>query len=168
MTSMGDCHSCADEIEALNREIAEYNLKVNTLKQKYKNSLIENLKKDVQIRTLEQKVKSKKNLKFVDLSVAAKNKIKTIGDSTREDSSFVRYVLNDLYNGNIESIKQKSLKASASNSVISPDKKKILEKVFNERLSYLPSSQVNEKRKKNLNKLIRNAIDNAKKKNKVQ
>lgn len=54
---MGEHHSCEEEIEALTRELNEYTLKVKTLKQKYNNSFIQNLQKDIQIRTLEQKVK---------------------------------------------------------------------------------------------------------------
>lgn len=167
---MGEHHCCEDEIEALNKELTEYTLEANALKQKYQIALIENLKKDVEIRSLEHKVKSNKNLKFVELSVDTRNKIKLIGDSPRDDNSFVSCVLNDLYNGNIESIKQKSLSGrsktstSTANSEISPDKKKTLEKLFQERLSYLPPSEVDEERKKRINKLIRNVIDTAKRK----
>lgn len=170
LETMGEHHSCEKEIEALTNELTEYTSKANTLKQKYKNSLIVNLQKDVQIRNLEQKIKSKRNLNFVELSDETRNKIKLIGDSAREDSTFVNCVLHHLYNDNIEIIKKKTLsghpKASASTVCceISPDKKNTIEKLFNERLSYLPPSQVDEERKKKLNKLIRNAIDNAKKK----
>lgn len=94
---MGEHHSCEEEIEALTRELNEYTLKVKTLKQKYNNSLIQNLQKDIQIRTLEQKVKSKKNLKFNELSVETRKKINLIGESAREDSTFVNCVLNELY-----------------------------------------------------------------------
>lgn len=49
-------------------------------------------------------------------------------------------------------------------SVISKDKKDILEAIFNQRLAYLPRKEVNENRQKKLNKLIRYVIDNANKK----
>lgn len=168
MRTMSEHHSCVDEIEALTKELEEYTLQANRLKQKYKNSLIENLQKDIQIRVLEQKVKSNKKLKFVELSAATKDKIELIGNSTREDSTFVNCVLFDLYNDDIETIKQKSLSGRSKdnvnvNSEISPTKKNTLEKLFKERLSYLPPQEVDEERKKKLNKLIRNAIDNAKK-----
>lgn len=159
-------HCCPDEINALQQELAEWTVQANTLKQKYKDSLIANLQKDVQIRALKQKIESEKKLKFVEVSVSNRHKIKSIGNSVREDSTFVSCVLSDLYNGNIESIKLKSLSGRSRagfKSEISPDKKKVLEKLYKERLSYINPQEVNEERKNKLNKLIRNAIDNAKK-----
>lgn len=165
---MSALHCCEDEIGALTQELEEYTSKVSSLKQKYKNSLIENLQKDVRIRSLEQKIQSIKKSKFVEISDVGRNKVELVGSSVREDSTFVSCVLFDLYSGDIERIKQKSLSGRSKvrvnvNSEISPTKKSILEKLFKERLSYLPPQEVDEKRKKKLNKLIRNAIDNAKK-----
>lgn len=163
---MSEHCNCADEIAEFRAELEEYTLKVNQLKQKYKNSLIENLQKDVQIRLLEEKVQSNKKLKFVQLSAATRNKIELIGTSVKDDSKFINCVLSDLYNGDIEKIKTKTLSGRV-NCEISPHKKNTLEKLFKERLSYLPRQEIDEEREKKLNKLIRNAIDNAKK-NKVQ
>lgn len=79
----------------------------------------------------------------------------------REDSTFVHVALLDLYRNNISALKEKTLSGHSKQgdkTFITPEKRNALESLFIERLSYIP--ETTEERKQNLNKLIRNTIDN--------
>lgn len=127
--------------------------------------LIENLQKDIIIKQIKKKIEENKFLSFEKhLSKEYLERLNLIGGSQREDSTFVAVAINALYSENTEVIKKKGLSRSKTkgNSEITPEKRKILEELFAKRMSYLVNVDIN--RQNNLPKLIRNAIDNAKKK----
>lgn len=91
--------------------------------------------------------------------------LETIGNSVSEDSSFVCCIINDLYD--ISKLKNLTLSGRSKTGdkvEIDQEKKDILEAIFAQRLAYVRRQEVNECRRNNLNKLIRNAIDSANKK----
>lgn len=101
------------------------------------------------------------------LSNACLDQLKLINIAQSEESSFVGIILNDLYCNDNEVLKKKTLSNRSKDnesSKIPPKKRKIVFKLFNERLSHEPKEEVSEYRKENLSKLIRNAIDNANRK----
>lgn len=159
---------CCEKITDLRKELNSLTEAFKKRKQEYQTLLIENLQKDLIIRQIKTKIEEKKFSSFEDqLSKDCIVKLNLIGNSQKEDSTFVALAINELYRGNSEAIKHKVIKESARSkksgkSEISPKKKKFLERLFAERISYF--ANVDETRENNLNKLIRNAIDNANKK----
>lgn len=158
---------CESEIKVMKEELNDLEQQVKQLKIEYNNLLIENLQKDVIIRNKKIQILQNKYTNFnKNISKDILSELNSIGNSKREDSAFIALAIKGLYNGNIETIKQKSLSGRSKKgetSGISPEKKKILERLYDERISYI--SDIDESRKNNLNKLIRNAIDNANRKN---
>lgn len=163
---MSEESCCRREIDELQAEINKIILESDELKQKYKQLLIINLEKDVKIRNLKKELETKKFIKFKDkLSENCLTNLEIIGNSVSDDYTFVRCIINDLYD--ITTLQNLTLgcRSKADNKVeLSYEKNVILEEIFAHRLAFVPRQEVNELRKKKLNKLIRSAIDNACKK----
>lgn len=157
---------CEQEIDDLNSKINNLVLKSDNLKQEYKNLLILNLEKDIEIRNLKKNLATNKFLKFRGkLSECCLSNLDTIGNSISEDSTFVCCILNDLYD--LPTLKTLTLTGRSKfgdKIEISSEKKEILEEIFYLRLAFVPRQEVTQFRRENLHKLIRNAIDNAHKK----
>lgn len=171
---MSEDNCCSQEIEKLRDELKIWTHKCDNSKLDYGKKLIENLKKDILISELKKTFSaSSKANKFESfeqhLSESVLRQLKTFGDTSKEDSSFISCAVKDLYRDNVELIKKLSLSGRIEGKTqISQENKAILEKLFAERLSYIPSSEVDEVRRQNLNKLIRNVIDCANKKKRHQ
>lgn len=152
---------CIAEVNLLKQEIDDSTNAIKKLKEEYKDLLIKNLQKDVIIRELKQKLGVKKYCNFENiLSESCLGELRCIGTSVKDDSKFIAVVLKDLY-VNTDSLKQKCLSGrskSGDKSQITPEKKVVLEKVYSERMSNLPKTEVKE-RANNLSKIIRNVID---------
>lgn len=138
---------------------------MKNLKDEYKKVLITNLEKDVKIRKLKKELKSKKYISFENnLSIQCIEKLRCISDLEKEDTTFISVVLNELYD--VKSLKCKSISGRSKNNektVFTPEKKSLLDQIYSERLAHFPAPGVNA-RKKNLSKIIRNAIDIANRK----
>lgn len=154
--------SCCETVDKLNQELISLTEKSKELKQEYQSLLITNLQKDFIIRHL--KIKKTQN-KFVtfdkDFSKETIVKLNLIGDNISCDSKFIALVLNELYGQELKNKCLGNRGVQRGKSPISPQKKKIIQQLFTERLSYLDTDK---SREDNLSKLIRNAIDNANKK----
>lgn len=152
---------CEDEIDSLEKELANLTEEVKQSKQQYQKLLIENLQKDIIIQQTKSKHDENKYNSFLEnISKSCVEKLKLVGNLQRDDSKFVSVALNGLYKNNTDIIKQRNLSGRKS-TAISPEKKSILERLFRERMNSLNCDQ---SRIDSLPKLIRNAIDNAKRK----
>lgn len=155
---------CTNEIDSLKKELNDLTQEVKQLKQEYQQLLVENLQKDLIIIQTKSKLEENKYSSFLDhISESCVDELNLVGNSQRDDSNFVSLALNGLYKNNTDIIKQKSLSGRKAATIISPEKKVILEQLFTERMNSLSCSD--QSRINNLPKLIRNAIDNAKRKN---
>lgn len=154
---------CENKISELEDELKNLIVKSKSTKQEYLNLLNVNLQKDLEIRKLKRNIEQNKFASFeTELSKDCLFELRSIGNSQKEDSQFVSVALSTLYKNDVQIIRAKCLSNRSKNpeqSAISPEKRKILDRIFTERLSYI--SMVEEERKNNLSKLIRNAIDNA-------
>lgn len=159
---MSEC--CQHEIEILlarNKKLAE---EEKRLKRKYQDLLVENLQKDVIIQSLKEQIVESAYLNYKDkLSVACIENLRSVGKSQREDSQFIAIILAELYVDLHKKTLSNSHKSSDS-SAISPSDLQMLQSIFDERLSHIPE-EISDLRKKSLPKLIRNAIDNARRRN---
>lgn len=138
--------------------------KSKDLKESYMQALIENAKRDLTIRELDQQIVQHKYQLFGGkLSATCLEKIKSIDCAEKEDTNFVHLILKDIYG---ESLHHKTLTgqtASGKNdSEISLRVKMLLKDIFNHRVCHL-SIEVRDARITKLNKCIRNAIDKEKK-----
>lgn len=155
--------SCCEEVNDLKEKINNLLLKSEKLKTEYKKLLIVNLEKDVKIRNLKKELEKNKFLEFkVKLSEDCLSELEIIGNSVVEDSTFVSCIIADLYD--LSTLKNLTLSGRGETVEISTEKREVLEAVFSRRLAYVPREEVNDFRRNNLSKLIRNAIDNAKRK----
>lgn len=163
---MSEESCCKEEIDDLKEKIENLVLKSDKLKNEYKKILIDNLEKDIKIRNLKKELEVKKFSKFREkLSESCLSNLEIIGTTISEDSTFVCCVINDLYD--LTTLKNLTLSGRSKGGEkveISPERREILESIFSQRLAYVPREEVNEFRRNNLNKLIRNAIDSANKK----
>lgn len=159
---MGEEGCCAAEISKIEEKINICAYQIKSLKDEYKNLLIKNLEKDVEIRSLKKKIESKKYTSFErKLTKKCIENLQNISDSEKDDSKFISVILNELYDVNI--LKSKSISGRSKNNKktpLTPEKKLLLENIYSERLQHLSTSEINT-RKKNLSKIIRNTIDGA-------
>lgn len=166
MYTMSEESCCKIEIDALKSQINNLVVKSEELKQEYKRLLIQNLEKDVKIRNLKKELEINRFSTFKGkLSEICLSNLEIIGNSISEDSTFVSCVMNDLFS--ISELKKLTLSGHSKvcDKVEIPlEKKEILQAIFSKRLENVPRQEVNEIRRSNLNKLIRNAIDNVNKK----
>lgn len=153
---------CSDNIEKLKKKFEEKQREARDLKEKYQNLLVENLQTDLIIQQLKQKIKANRFSDFKGtFSDECLDKLNLIGDLQSDDNTFVGIALKDLYRNNIDALKKRTLSGRSENgekSVVTPEKVNIVASLFKKRLFYIPD--VDQERKKNLNKLIRNTIDN--------
>lgn len=161
---------CDSEILALEKEVKNLEIKIKSIKQEYLNLFNINIQKDLSIRKIKQNIKQnieENKFKSFDtiLSEDCLTKLRLIGNSQSEDGQFVSVVFKALYNNDIQIVKAKCLSNRTKNpekSVITPEKRIIVERIFAERLGSI--SIVDDARKNSLSKLIRNMIDGAVKK----
>lgn len=157
-------HCCQDEIELLSENLKQLNSNEKTLKKKYHQLLIGNLQKDIIIQNLKRKLESQKfSTFFEEITANCLNELRKVGNTRKEDSKFIRLALIDLYGKKELKTKTLSGRSKSGNKTdqIAPEKINILKRLFEERLSYIDG--VDDLRKKSLEKLIRNGIDNANK-----
>lgn len=156
---------CQSETIALKQKLEKLESETRKLKQEYQQLLIENLQKDVTIKNLKEKLEQHKYGDFKGIfSDTCLDGLRTYGNSQIEDSRFIGSAMRDLYRDDVDALKKKTLSGRSKNaqkSAISPKKMKILKQLFDKRMSLV--GEVDDLRKNNLSKLIRNAIDNARK-----
>lgn len=157
---------CQNEIILLEESLENVKCEATKLKQQYYELLIENLQKDVIIKNLKRKIEQHKYGSFRHiLSEKCLDELKSIGNSSKEDSAFISCALKDLYREKMDSLKHKTLSGRVTKNVtsqISPQKMSTLKRLFDERLSHVSQTDVNDTRRKNMNKQIRNIIDSLK------
>lgn len=154
---------CQGEIDLLNQNLQYLLEKQKQLKNKYHELLVENIKKDIIINDLKEKIESEKINHYSGvLSSNCVQKLKIIDKSKKKDSTFIKCIINELYSK--EELKKKTVHGKSKDSKktpISPEKKKLLKKLLEERLQDVDDEEERELRRSCLNKLIRNAIDAA-------
>lgn len=93
------------------------------------------------------------------------SKLRLIGKTKSEDSTFVLFIVNCLYEGRHDVLQTKSLtgrtKAGQKKDIMTPEKVNVIEKIFAERLHNIAKNEEEKTtRKKNLNRLIKYAQSN--------
>lgn len=162
---------CQNKIKLLKAEIQQCDAQIEDFKSQYSQLLIENLKKDVILESLNSKIKDIRYHEFSnDFSESDLEMIRLIGNDQRDDPSFVRAALRSLYVGNLAVLKHKSMSGKSkdnSKSAITPEKRKIIENLFNRRIQLVESEEmVDTRRKKSVAKHIKTAIEYINKDNK--
>lgn len=155
---------CDEEIYLQNEHLKYILTKEKLLKKKYHQLLTENLQKDIIIRDLKEQIALKEYKCFIgEISVDCVNVLQKISESKGEDATFVRAIINDFYSQ--EDLKKKTVSGRSKDSektAISPEKKKLLEKLVNIRLEKVKEEEERKTRSKHcLSRCIRNAIDSA-------
>lgn len=169
---MTDPNCCREEINRLGEELKNFFAKSKDLKKEYQGLLVENLQKDLIIRELKSKLKTKEkkftNFKNV-LTPAGFEELNLISDSKNDDIAFVYAVMKDLY-GNAakdKTLSGRNKETSSSKFLgneISRKDKNVLTDLFNERIQN-ESMETIDARKSTLNRCIRHAIDKFKRQN---
>lgn len=166
---MEGTHCCQEKITELQQQLKDITIKVTAEKEKYHQDLVENLKKDLKITDLEKKIELQIYHQFAPyFSTHTLKLLRQTNELVTFDSKFISIAIKDLYSDNLGILSKKTLSGRATKcdkEPISPMKKKILENLFAERIHKLEPKEHKE-RFSNLNKLIRNAIDNVNKREK--
>lgn len=154
---------CKEELDQLSEELEFLTLKLKNLKKEYQSLLVTNLEKDLLINKLIQKNESKKYTAFESvLSTAAIERMRSLSNSQRDDCQFIYIILNDIYG---DSLWMKTLSGRSNTpfnaSEIPTNIRNQLCQLFDERLKSI-STEETTTRKDSINRCIRNAIDKAK------
>lgn len=150
----GKCHT---EIQRLNHEISEYEEKVLAAKDKYHQSLVTNLKKDVMIQDLENQLKKLDYSKFKGvLTDEAITVLRSFNVSRKKDSIFISTAVKDIYRNDLHRLAGKTF-SGRTKQPMTPEKKKVLSALFTERVKNLSDSA---ERMRKLAKCVKAAIDN--------
>lgn len=162
---MAACENCIDELKSLDLEIDKLKSKSKSARDQYITLLAENLKKDHTINELNHQIGVKNvPLKFQTfepvLGSESVIKLEGIASDKSKDSTFILTGLRSLYAGD-SSFTNLSLSGRNEKEKIPPDKLEIIGMLFKTRLLGLEDSN---ERFQMLNKYIKNAIFNGKKK----
>lgn len=156
-----ECVECAEEILNLKRQIRAYENKCKEEKELYQQALITNLKHDITIDELEEKLKKTEYKQFDDrITVGTVTKMCAFSGTKEDDCKFVTSIIHDLYRENIEVLKERTCCGrSNGKKAISPEKRKIIEEAFANRIKSVDGAAATNDRMKNLNKLIKSSIE---------
>lgn len=160
--------ACHAEITELEKQLFESQKRIQDGKKTYHELLVQNLKKDIQINQLQEKMSNFNEFRGA-ISNNAIDMLNSIDNSDAKDSLFVLTALKDLYQHDLNNLKQKSysgqkrLNANSSKDPITPEKKNVLQELFSHRLKHRPDGQ---NRMKRLAKYVKQAIETINKTNK--
>lgn len=166
-SSSDDCTSCQNRIEQLETQISFYETEGKKIKAKYFDMLVENLRKDIQIDELKEKVRLCKTYRQheQDFSADSMKKLRSFGFTHKEDSSFILSAIRGLYDGQMEVLSKRTVSGRSkddSKMPVTPKKMNILSKLLDERIEMNPELAI--ERKQNFSKIVRFAIDAVNKK----
>lgn len=155
---------CQQQIEQLKDQITAIENEIKEEKEKYRNVLISNLQMDVSIDELEKKTKNKRYLEFGnELSKGTIHILNSLRSLKDDDSKFLNILIRDLYKENIGVLQTTTISGRSHNNDKTPmsqSKSDLINKLFEKRLQYATEDgEVVGQRKKNLNKLIKTAIE---------
>lgn len=150
--------TCKTDIDAMENEVTLLEVEVKEMRLKYHAMLIENLKKDFEIKELKAQLKEQtKYVKFEkNFSSNAMETMRSYGDEKAQDSKFILTAVRDLYDGRLEDLQTKNLSGrskGATKQPVTPEKMKILKEIFEERITYSKSDE-----RKTLSQNVKTAI----------
>lgn len=156
-------NKCCDELASLTEQLENLNSKLKEIKLKYQNALVDNLRKDLIILELRNKIEPVKFSSYDGiLTESVLSEMRLLDDSPKNDSLFMYLILNDIYG---ESLKDKNLSGKNKQDIIGglipPETKQLVKDLFLERIKSTPTTSEVDERSGNLNKYIRNAIEKA-------
>lgn len=151
------CHS---EILQIEQRIRDCKQKIEKSKQKYHETLVLNLKKDLIIEQLKKQLQSVQYDEFRGIiSDTAVEQLRKINDSQKKDSLFILTALKDLYRNDLTRLKHITY-SGRTKEPMTPEKKKNLKDLFTERLK---NSIDATDRLDNFGKYVKTAIENTNK-----
>lgn len=154
--------SCHTELDSIKTQISECERKINEGKERYHQLLILNLKKDVVIEELKQKLANSIYENFIDvLSRESISKLRALSNEQKDDSTFVLSIVADLYKDDLFRLQNKSFSGSKKTTSMTPHKVDTIQKLFDERMDFIEKSiPVTLDQKSNVGKHIKSAIEN--------
>lgn len=167
MTTTNGHTACETQVQDLKNETQSIEQKTKDLKAKYYEMLIQNVKKDAEIEELEKEVaRIKRFEKFEpNFSKESMETLLQFGNTKQEDSPFILAAVRGLYEHRLDVLQTKSMSGRSKKgekTAVTPEKKKVLEGIFRERIES-DGKFVNE-RKRKLNNLVKSALEQLNKK----
>lgn len=148
------CHMTIDDLE---NQIKNTETEIQVAKNRYHEVLVMNLKKDIQIEKLKEKLEHSKYKKFLEvLSESTINSLTKMDDNQKKDRGFISVAVRDLYSSNLSRLKEITYSGRSKNPM-SPQKKKILHELFQLRLE---NASDGSERLRKLGDCIKSAIIN--------
>lgn len=170
------CDECSAQIESLQKQIVEAKEKIKKIEDAIKSCRLIISEKDSEIVNLQKKVPDALNhalaksdqLMFQSFSSDFDSEqirsLRSFSTAPRADATFISFAVKSLYAENPDIVKSKSAcgrkyKINQNKEMMTPEKKKILENIFDERLRTIELSLIEKNtRQKRLNKLIKDAF----------
>lgn len=155
---------CRNEIQLLEDDIRQLKAKLKETKEKYHTSLVENLKKDVEINYLSEKVKNLTDELGIYFNSKFQDEMFSLSSSERDDSTFVLMAIRHLFRDKIGSLSNYSMSGrskSGAKNIFPEEDALIVRKVFEKRMALLAEKGVNildRQKPANINRLIKEAI----------
>lgn len=159
-----NCHS---EIHQLLLQYSVLEKKIAEAKDRYHSNLTENLKKDIIIEKLEKELKDHRYSSFRNVFTATTiAELQSMEESQKKDTAFITIAVKGLYRNDLNRLMGKNSsgrtkKIGSKKEPMSPEKIKLIEKLFDERLR---SATDHTSRKNNLKRSIRTALETINKK----
>lgn len=164
------CAACEGEINEINRENDELKRKVKESRDKYILLLTENLKRDHVLNEINKKM-GKTQIANMELKNFEKyenligndgvEKLNSIGDEEKNDSTFILTIIRIIYANEIDILMNTTTTGRDGTSKMSEEKKNVVKILFKERLK---NSKDEKTRFEKLNRRLKNAFSNVRRK----
>lgn len=153
--------ACSNEIAALETQIDVVEAENKEMRVKYYDMLVDNLKKDLEIESLEEKCRSNKRYSNFEehLSTESMDTLRSYDITKKNDSKFVLAAVRGLYANRLEVLKNKTVSGrskSQPKEKITPTKMTILRELFKTRIG---DDMESSGREKSLSKMVKSAIE---------
>lgn len=127
----------------------------------YHETLVLNLKKDLQIRQLKQKLNNNRFNAFNEvLSPSTIEELRLLADIPEKDSTFVLMAMKDLYREDLNHLKCKTY-SGRKKEALTPEKVDVIKKMFIERVDAVEKNSKNiNDRKSKFSKHVKGALQN--------
>lgn len=155
------CKDCEPELQELQNQVSLYNQKVTDATKVFHETLVLNLKKDLAIRQLKQKMVDSAFNEFKGvLTSDTIDNLNRVDGVAGSDSNFVLKAMRGMYKEDLSRLKNKTY-SGRKKDALTPEKKEMLRNVYMKRIDLYEKDKENVTiRKSYFAKYVKNAIDN--------
>lgn len=153
------CTKCETEMEQLRNQVSLLNEKVSSSSKVYLEILVSNLKKDLKIKELREKLIANPFDEFVGiLPSATVFQLNKVGGEAKNDSNFILKAMRGIYGEDLSRLENKTY-SGRRKEALTPEKRDMMKNLFDKRIDLHERDSENVSvRKKCFAKHVKNAI----------